>query len=56
MVQAFMKRLDKDQDGRISKSEATRLPPENFKRIDSDGDGYLTPRELETARTNRNRE
>ena len=55
MVQAYVKRLDQDKDGRISESEASRLPSETFKRIDINGDGFLTPDELGKARASRSR-
>lgn len=43
--------LDKDQDGLISREEAAADPSlaENFDELDADGDGYLSPDELNGA-------
>ncbi len=41
-------RLDRDGDGRLSRSEFRR-PPKLFARIDSDHDGFVTSPELEAA-------
>jgi Ca2+-binding EF-hand superfamily protein len=46
-----LKALDKDGDGRISRDEAAAAPrlAQNFDKIDTDHDGYLTPDELKAA-------
>ena len=45
------KALDKDGDGRISRDEAAAAPrlAQNFDKIDTNHDGYLTPDELKAA-------
>jgi Ca2+-binding EF-hand superfamily protein len=40
---------DTDQDGQIGLYEWPRNDLENFKRLDRNGDGFLTPRELVAA-------
>ncbi len=43
-----LKRFDKNSDNRISFSEAPRKMRENFSRHDSNNDGYLDNKELNT--------
>jgi EF hand len=45
-------RNDTDRDGRLSRAEAVGRPKlaENFDRIDSNGDGFLTTEEMKAAR------
>ena len=47
----FLKKLDKDGDGRISREEASAAPrlAQHFDRIDTDHDGFLTKEELKAA-------
>ena len=47
-----LKALDKDGDGRISREEAAAAPrlAQNFAKIDTNGDGFLTKDELKAAR------
>jgi Ca2+-binding EF-hand superfamily protein len=47
----FLKRLDKDGDGRISRDEAAAAPrlAQHFDQIDANHDGFLTPDELKAA-------
>ena len=47
-----MARNDTDRDGRISRAEAAAHPrlAENFDRIDTNGDGFLTKEEMTAAR------
>ncbi len=44
----FVKRLDKDGDGKVSQSEFDG-PSEHFSQFDADGDGYLSESEAPTA-------
>ena len=44
----FVQRLDRNKDGKVSKSEFDG-PANHFDRLDRDGDGYLS--EGETPRT-----
>lgn len=50
-----MARNDTDRDGRISRAEAAAHPrlAENFDRIDSNGDGFVTKEEMMAARKTR---
>lgn len=41
----FIKRLDKDNDGKVSKEEFTG-PPEHFTGLDKNGDGFITEDEM----------
>jgi Ca2+-binding EF-hand superfamily protein len=47
----FVKKLDKDGDGRISRDEAAVAPrfAQHFDRMDADHDGFLTREELRAA-------
>lgn len=47
----FLKHLDKDGDGRISRDEAAAAPrlAQRFDQIDADHDGFLTREELRAA-------
>jgi Ca2+-binding EF-hand superfamily protein len=49
MAERFAKD-DSNQDGRLSRKEAERMPDERFARIDGDKDGQLSKAELEVAR------
>ena len=44
----FIKRLDKDGDGKVSKTEFDG-PDEHFTQFDKDGDGYITESEVPTT-------
>lgn len=44
----FLRRLDRDQDGRVSKSEFDG-PPSAFKKFDKNGDGFITADEAPTG-------
>jgi Ca2+-binding EF-hand superfamily protein len=46
MVDAILRRMDTDKDGKISRSEARDRIAENFDRIDTNKDGYLDRNEL----------
>jgi Ca2+-binding EF-hand superfamily protein len=48
-------KMDTDRDGRISRTEAAGHPKlaENFDRIDTNGDGFLSKEELVAARDSR---
>jgi Ca2+-binding EF-hand superfamily protein len=48
----FMKKLDKDADGRISREEANAAPRlvQRFDQLDADHDGFITKDELRAAR------
>ncbi len=47
---AFMKRMDTDNDGKISKAEALAAAAARFDAADTNKDGFLTPDELKAAR------
>lgn len=51
MHDRHMARMDTDRDGKISRAEAASHPrlAENFDRIDTNGDGYLSKEELKAA-------
>lgn len=46
---AFMKRMDTDGDGRISKAEALAAAAARFDAADANKDGFLTPDEMKAA-------
>ena len=43
---AFLRMLDADGDGKVSKAEALARAEERFNRADANGDGFLTADEL----------
>ncbi len=45
-AQKIMNKMDKDNDGRISKQEAKGRLKKQFGKIDTNNDGFLTPDEL----------
>ncbi len=45
-VAAFLRRHDKDADGQVSAAEFPRDKAALFKKLDANGDGYLTPDEI----------
>ena len=47
---AFMKRMDTDNDGKISKAEALAAAAAHFDAADTNKDGFLTPDEMKAAR------
>jgi len=51
----FLKKLDTDGDGRISREEAKAAPrlAAHFDEIDANGDGFLAPEELKAAHRRR---
>jgi Ca2+-binding EF-hand superfamily protein len=51
MHDRHMARMDTDRDGKISRAEAASHPrlAENFDRIDTNGDGFLSKDELKAA-------
>lgn len=51
---AQLEQLDKDKDGKISRSEWTGKA-KRFNRIDANNDGYVTREELQQARKKRRR-
>ena len=46
----FIRHLDADRDGKVSKAEALAKAEERFNRADLDRDGFLTAEELASAR------
>lgn len=42
----FLKRLDADNDGKVSKTEALAKATERFERVDANKDGFITADEL----------
>lgn len=46
------KKMDTDGDGKISRAEAAKFPKlsENFDKLDTNKDGFLSPEELKAAR------
>ena len=51
----FMKRLDTDGDGKISKAEALAAAAARFDAADANKDGFLTPDEMKAARKSHHR-
>ena len=49
----FIRHLDKDGDGKVSKAEALAGAEARFNRADADEDGFLTSEELAAARGKR---
>ena len=45
-AQKIMNKMDKDNDGRISKQEAKGRLKKQFGKFDTNNDGFLTPDEL----------
>ncbi len=45
-TQPFFQRLDKNQDGKLSRGEVPARLKQNFDRLDKDRNGFLTPDEL----------
>jgi collagen type III alpha len=43
---AFFRRMDRDNDGKLSKDEAPERMKENFDRIDTNGDGFIDEAEF----------
>jgi hypothetical protein len=52
---AFMKRMDTDGDGRISKAEALAAAAARFDAVDTNKDGFITPDEMKAARKSHQR-
>jgi Ca2+-binding EF-hand superfamily protein len=46
---AFILRVDRDGDGRISRDEATEPMRDRFSQLDRNGDGSITPEEFRDA-------
>lgn len=46
----FLARFDRDGDGKLSRQEAPPIVAENFAKIDTDQDGYVTAEELAAFR------
>jgi len=46
---AFMKRLDTDGDGKVSRNEALAAAAARFDAADANKDGFLTPEEMRAA-------
>lgn len=44
------KRMDTDNDGKVSKAEAMAAAEARFARVDANGDGFITPEEIEAGR------
>ena len=42
----FLQHADQDRDGKVSEAEFLKPSQEQFKRMDTNGDGYLTPDEI----------
>ncbi|HEX3658855.1 MAG TPA: EF-hand domain-containing protein [Pirellulales bacterium] len=43
----FFRRMDTNNDGKLSKDEVGERLRENFDRVDTDGDGYIQPEEMQ---------
>ena len=48
-ISSYAKRLDKDNDGKITREEASGPIKERFDRLDEDGDGILKVEDIEKA-------
>ena len=57
--QEFLKKADKDNDGKVSKEEFLAIKEdkvtaeEKFKKMDTNGDGYITEDEYNSAHKNK---
>ena len=52
----LLKELDKDEDGKLSKSEIKGPLKENFDKIDTDEDGFISEAEFKKAPKPKKRE
>lgn len=48
-IAELIKKLDSNEDGKLSKSEVKRPLEKDFAKIDTNEDGYLSKEELENA-------
>lgn len=48
-AEELIKKMDKDEDGKLSKKEVKGPLEKDFDKIDTDEDGFLTKEELEKA-------
>ncbi|NQV78682.1 MAG: EF-hand domain-containing protein [Lutibacter sp.] len=46
---ALLKKMDKNDDGKLSKEEVKGPLKDDFTKIDTDKDGFITKKELEKA-------
>lgn len=49
----LLKEMDKDEDGKLSKTEIKGPLKDNFDKIDADEDGFITKEELQKVSNNR---
>jgi len=53
---ALLKQMDKNEDGKLAKSEIKGPLKDNFSKVDTDEDGFISKKEFENAPKPKGRE